>query len=68
MESHGVQAECRVAFSRIEKWRASGEEVNLFHHRRGELAEKHQTADAEVMMIRIWMVKDQMGTDTSQTD
>ena len=70
MENHGVQAECRAAFSHIEKWRASEEEANSSRHHQldGWVVERPQTVDEEVMRIKIWMAKDQTDTDTSQTD
>ena len=68
MENHGVQAECLAAFLHIEKWRASGEVVNSFHHLLDEWVERLRTVDVEVMRIKIWMAKDRTGTDTSQMD
>lgn len=38
------------------------------HQFKVEDRERHQTVDEEVMRIRIWMVTDQMDTDTSQMD
>ena len=68
MENHGVQAECQAAFLHTEKWRASEEVVNSFHHQHDEWLERLRTVDEEVMRIKIWMAKDQTDTDTSQTD
>ena len=69
MENHGVQAECRAVFSPAERWKASEEEVNSFpRHQLDEWVERLQTVDEEVMRIKIWMARDRMDTDTSQTD
>jgi hypothetical protein len=38
------------------------------HPFEAEDRERHQTADEEVMRIRIWMPTDQMDTDTSRMD
>lgn len=67
-ESRGAPAEFLVAFSHIEKWRASEEAEVSYHHLHEEFLERHQIADAEVTRIWTWMAKDLMDTDISQTD
>jgi hypothetical protein len=67
MENHGVQAEFLEAFSHIERWRAREEEETSCHHQSDAWPAKHQTVVEEVTRIWIWMVKNQMATDTSPT-
>lgn len=65
MGSHGAQVEYLGAFLHTARWRASVEEDNSYQHLHEELEARHQIVDEEVMRIKIWMGRDQMGTDTS---
>ena len=68
MGNHGAPAEYRAASSHTERWRARGE-VDLSHkHLFDDKMERHQTVEEAATKTKIWMAKDQMDTDTSQTD
>jgi hypothetical protein len=68
MGNRGVRVESLEAFSHTGKWRGrEGEVISFQRLQDREWRARHLTAAEEVTRMLIWMAKDLMGTDTSQT-